>query len=146
VEHEHIEELADAPGRRRFEVRDDMVRATYGHSFKRPIRYAMADPPENLYIGVLQSRLAELKTTGLTPTNRQYVHLSESSEEAVEIARHQGDDAIALTVRAADAARNGVLFHHPTDGIYLVTKLPPEYLDIEVEMQFGRRGRKGRRR
>jgi putative RNA 2'-phosphotransferase len=144
VEHEHIEELANAPGRRRFEVRDGLVRATYGHSFRRPIHYPKADPPEKLYIGALQSRLADLKAKGLTPTNRQYVHLSESSEEALEIARHQGSDAVSVTVRAADAAKSGVLFHRPADGIYLAAKVPPEYLDIE--MQFGRRGRKGRRR
>jgi putative RNA 2'-phosphotransferase len=144
VEHEHIEELAGAPGRKRFEIRDDMIRATYGHSFKRPIRYPSVDPPPTLYIGVVASRLPELKAKGLTPTGRQFVHLSESSDEALEIGRHQGDDATAVSVRAAEAAREGVLFHRPTDGIYLVSKLAPKYLDIEI--QFGRRARKGHRR
>lgn len=145
VEYEHIEELANKPGRKRFEVREGLVRATYGHSFRRPVRYPHVDPPETLYIGAVQSRLPELKAKGLEPSGRQYVHLSESSEEAVEIARHQGNDATAVTVRAAEAAREGVQFHHPTDGIYLVAKLPPKYLDIE--MQFGRRAaRRARRR
>ena len=144
VEFEHIEALTKTEGRQRFQVKDDRVRATYGHSFRRPINYPSAEPPAELYVGVLSAKLPELRAKGLLPTGRQYVHLSESSTEAEEIGRHQGDDSMVVTVQAGKAAKEGVQFHHPTRGLYLVNKLASKYLD--VEMQFGRRARKGRRR
>jgi len=144
VEVEHIEALTRTEGRKRFEVRDNLVRATYGHSFHRPISYPPAVPPESLYAGVLRTKLPDLRLRGLLPHGRQYVHLSEESQEAEEIARHLGENATVITVFAAKAHEAGVPFYHPTTGIFLVSKVAPEFLDVAVE--FGRRGRKKRRR
>lgn len=144
VEFEHIEALTKSEGRQRFEIQDDRVRATYGHSFPRPIRYETATPPDNLYIGLAKGKLPDLKSKGLLPVGRQYVHLSEQYDDALEVGRHQGEDATVVTVKAADAARDGVRFFRPTKGIYLVSKLSPDYLELKPE--YGRRPRKGRRR
>lgn len=144
VEAEHIEALTRIPGRKRFEVRGDQVRATYGHSFRRPIRYPPADPPAHLYVGTTRSRLPDVRMRGIRPAGRQYVHLSEDYDEAMTVARHQADDPVVLTVKAEEASRAGVLFHRPTEGIYLVNQIKPEFLEIEVE--YGRRTKRGRRR
>jgi putative RNA 2'-phosphotransferase len=144
VEPEHIEELASAEGRKRFEVRGDDVRATYGHSFHRPISYPRAEPPEHLYIGVPRAQLSQLRASGITPKDRQYVHLSESREEAEDIGHHHDENAVVVTVRAREAHDAGILFHRPTEGIFLATRVPPRHLDIVAE--FGRRGRKRRSR
>lgn len=146
VEDEHLEALTKAQpqGRHRFEIRDDKIRATYGHSFRRPIQYPETKPPEKLYVGVTKSKLPILRSKGLLPAGRQYVHLSEEYAEAEKVASHQGEDSTVVTVKAAEAAAAGISFHRPTDGIFLVHKLPPEYM--ELEMEYGRRARKSRRR
>lgn len=144
VEVEHLEALTRTEGRKRFEIRGDQIRATYGHSFHRPISYPPAEPPESLYVGALRTALPDLRVRGLLPHGRQYVHLSVQESEAEEIARHQGENATVVTVWAAKAHAAGVPFYHPTQGIYLVSKMPPEFLDVGVE--YGRRGRKTRRR
>lgn len=144
VEVEHIEALTRSEGRKRFEIRDNQVRATYGHSFHRLISYPPAVPPESLYVGVPRAKLPDLRLRGLLPQGRQYVHLSEQESEAEEIARHQGEGSIVVTVFSGKAHEAGVPFYHPTEGIYLVTKMSPEFLDVAVE--YGRRGRKKRRR
>jgi len=145
VEAEHIEELARrGGGRHRFEVKGDQVRATYGHSFHRPIRYPAVEPPENLYIGVGKSKMGELRRDGLRPDRRQYVHLSESEEEAREVGQHHADDVSVVVVRAREAHEAGIPFYHPTEGIFLTPKVAPQYMNLEVN--FGRSPRKGRRR
>ena len=88
--------------------------------------------------------MAGTRQRGVHPTGRQYVHLSEEYDEAMIVAQHQGDDAVVLTVNAADAHKAGTPFYKPTNGIYLVASIKPEFLDIEVE--YGRRGKRGRRR
>lgn len=144
VEDEHLESLTQAEGRKRFEIRDDRIRATYGHSLRRPIRYPEATPPDKLYVGVAKSKLPEMRMKGLLPSGRQYVHLSEEYAEAEKVAQHQGEDSTVITVKAGEAAAKGISFHHPTEGIFLVHKLGPEYLELELE--YGRRARKSRRR
>ncbi len=143
VEPEHIEELSNAEGRRRFEVRGDGVRATYGHSFHRPISYPRAEPPDQLFIGIPKAQLPALRASGLTPKDRQYVHLSENRDEAEEIGQHHDENAVVITIRAREAHDAGILFHRPADGLFLATRIPAQYLDIGTE--FGRRGRKVRR-
>jgi putative RNA 2'-phosphotransferase len=144
VEPEHIETLAQNQGRQRFEVRDDRVRATYGHSFSRPIFYPAVEPPDQLFVAMPPARVAEARQKGLRPQGRQYVHLSKVREEALEIGRHHDPNASAVTVRAHDAHEQGIKFHRPTEGIFLVAQVPPEFLDIEIE--YGRPPRKSRRR
>src|SRR6185436_18739174 len=80
VEPEHIETLAQNQGRQRFEVRDDRVRATYGHSFSRPIFYPAVEPPDQLFVAMPPARVAEARQKGLRPQGRQYVHLSKVRE------------------------------------------------------------------
>ncbi len=139
-----LEALADKPGRKRFEITGDSIRATYGHSFHRPIRYPDASPPERLYLAVPRSQLPDIRLQGLRPEGRQYVHLSEEREEAEEVGRHKTTEVTVVEVLAREASENGIPFHRPTDGLYLAAQVPARFLDVEV--RFGRRPRKGRRR
>jgi putative RNA 2'-phosphotransferase len=145
VEPEHLTELAGRGDRRRFEVRDDRVRATYGHSFSRPIHYKNVDPPEILYVGIPKSQMTVIRSDGLRPHGRQYVHLSVESEEAMQVGRNQDAAAELVRVKAAEAATAGIAFHHPANGLYLVAGMPPKYLDLG-DVSFGRTTRRGSRR
>jgi putative RNA 2'-phosphotransferase len=139
----HIESLVGTEGRRRFEIRGDAVRATYGHSFERPIRYETAVPPDRLYIASARTKVPEVRGRGLLPVGRQYVHLSADPDEAMEIGRHHDASPSLVTVLAREAHAGGVSFHHPAQGIYLAASIPPAFIDVEVA--YGRSPRKSRR-
>jgi putative RNA 2'-phosphotransferase len=141
---EDVRLLAQAQGRARFEIRDRRIRATYGHSFRRLIQYPVVHPPEHLYVGLPRTQLAEIRATGLRPVGRQFVHLSENRDEALEIAQNQDADGTVVTVLAQKAAAQGIPFHHPAEGLFLSPALSADYLDIEIS--YGRTGRKGKRR
>ena len=144
VEHKHIDALLSGQERTRFEVRDGNIRATYGHSFNRPVRYEPIDPPEHLFLGVPRGKVADLRTSGVKPSGRQYVHLSANKDDALQIAKQQDPEATLVTVLAQEAARSGIPFHLPAEGIYLAARVPPEFLEVEVH--YGRALKKSKRR
>lgn len=144
VDRAALDAVCGTHSRKRFEIRGDRIRATYGHSFHTPIRYEAVEPPELLYAGMPKVKSAAARDAGLRPEGRQYVHLTDDRDEALEVGKRQNEDADVVVVRAKEAAAGGILFHNPTEGLYLSSAVPARYL--EVTARFGRRGRRGRRR
>lgn len=144
VTQEDVDKLLAEQERKRFELVDGNIRATYGHSFRKPILYKSIEPPARLFIGLPRPAANDARVSGLGPTGRQYVHLSANSEEALKLGHIHDPGAILVTVRADDAAANGIQFHEPAEGLFLVARIPAEYLEIEV--RYGRGGRKKKRR
>jgi putative RNA 2'-phosphotransferase len=141
---EDIDELGGTHVRRRFEIRDGRVRATYGHSFTRPIRFPAIDPPEKLYAGLAKGQAGAARATGLKPSGRQFVHLTDNLKEAEEIGLRAAPDYEIVTVLAKKAKDAGIQFHKPAEGIFLCLSIPVDHLDMPVA--YGRRTRRGPRR
>ena len=145
VTRDDIQQLLDAQDRKRFELTDDnRIRATYGHSFRKPIRYKSITPPELLYIGMSQGQATEARTAGIKPTGRQYVHLSADKDAALELAKLHDPNSTLVTVQAKSASENGIQFHEPAEGLYLTARVPAEY--VVVEVKYGRSGKRSRSR
>ena len=84
-----VVEEGSGDAKRRFEVKDNRIRARYGHSLAQPITYEPCTPPRILYHGTSQRVLAAIGSEGLRPMERQYVHLSSDPETATRVgARH----------------------------------------------------------
>ena len=82
-----IRALIAGAEKKRFELRGDKVRATYGHSFAVDLGGTEAEPPAQLYFGTARDLAQSMLRGGLTPRDRQYVHLSMTAEEAESVAR-----------------------------------------------------------
>lgn len=144
AERADVEAIAAANGRKRFEIRGDSIRATYGHSFARAILYPKADPPDELYAGLTRGQVEVARLQGLKPEGRQYLHLTEERQEAEDLAKRKDPEAVVVTVRAREAAEAGIPFHRPTDGIYLSGPIGADFLDLALK--FGRRQRRTKSR
>lgn len=117
-------------GKRRFEVQESRIRARYGHSLARPIRYEPCTPPPLLYHGTSPGALEAIRRDGVEPMERQYVHLSPDRETAVRVGvRHDRRPAV-LTVRAAEAHAAGVVFYQADEAVYLARHVPAEFLEF----------------
>jgi putative RNA 2'-phosphotransferase len=68
--------------KKRFELSDDRVRATYGHSFPVDLGLEPVQPPAELYYGTARDLAQSILHKGLKPRDRQFVHLSASLEDA----------------------------------------------------------------
>lgn len=127
VTEEQIRSVIMDSEKKRFELRDGRVRATYGHSFAVDFGDASVEPPARLYLGAARDLAQSMLRNGLKPRDRQYVHLSVSAEEAESVARRH-DPAPAILIIDAKAAHGaGVRFFH-TGPLFLAEEVPAQFL------------------
>jgi putative RNA 2'-phosphotransferase len=113
---------------RRYEVRDGLIRARYGHTVAVERPGEPAYPPEWLYHGAAPGAVAHLLATGLRPTSRQYVHLSTTPAAARDVGRRHAPDAVVVVVLARRAHEAEVVFRRAGPDLYLTGFVPPRFL------------------
>lgn len=122
--------LIEQGGTGRFEILEGRLRARYGHSIPVDPAGEPVAPPERLYHGTESARLETLLAEGLKPSDRRLVHLSQTVDEALTIARRKTDRPVLLRVLAQEAARAGVMFYHEQQ-VYLAPEIPARFLAVE---------------
>ena len=93
VRREHIVAIALLDPKGRFELRNNRIRARYGHSIKVDIKYRR-EYPQKLYHGTSTDKLNSILKKGLKPMKRLYVHMTTNLEEAIDNARRHGKPVI----------------------------------------------------
>lgn len=115
----------------RFEIRGEMIRATYGHSRKNSeVTYPPIEPPEILYHGTNAHALESIRRNGLRAMQRQYVHLSTTVERAMQVATRRTHSPILLKIHARDAYAAGIVFHSPEAKHFLAKEISTEYIEF----------------
>lgn len=119
--------LTDEKGR--YEVKDDRVRARYGHSVDIDLDY-----PEStydiLFYGTSEEEADRILEIGLIPVNQHYVHLSKSIEEAVKVACIRTENPVIISVDAKAAKAAGIRFID-AGTVCLSGPVPPKFIRIE---------------
>lgn len=115
--------------KQRFELIDDKVRATYGHSFPVDLAGKATEPPPRLYCGAARDLARSMLRSGLKPRDRQYVHLSLTSEEAESVARRQDPAPALLIIEARAAHAEGVVFYQ-SGPLFLAESIPAKFLSL----------------
>ena len=121
--------VVDADAKGRYEIVGDKIRACYGHSLEVSTRAKAVEPPEILYHGTSGQSLPLILRDGLKPMTRQFVHLSVTPGEAVKVGRRHSSNVILLKIRAREAHASGVKFRAEA-SVYLVRRLPPEFIEV----------------
>ncbi|MDZ7703787.1 MAG: RNA 2'-phosphotransferase [Trueperaceae bacterium] len=120
--------IAQSP-KPRFEVKHGKVRARYGHSVAVDTELTPTSPPDILFHGTATRFLDAIRREGLARQSRQYVHLSDDKQSAREVGARHGRPVV-LTVEAGQMARDGYVFYHSADNIWLTREVPPRYLSV----------------
>ncbi len=113
---------------RRYEVSGERIRARYGHSVPVETPGPPVVPPEWLYHGTTPAALNAIRTQGLQPQSRQFVHLSVTRQDALAVGQRHSPDAVVVTVLARRAHEAGVRFYRAAPSIYLARHVPPEFI------------------
>ncbi len=130
----------DSKGRFSLLANNSRIKANYGHSVENiNPDYEAVKPPEYLFHGSRPEVRGEILEEGLQPMNRNYVHLSQTAEEAVKVARRRTNNPVIFKVQAIKAYKNGLKFYKAGTQdsgqaevkIYLTEEVNPEYL-LEV--------------
>ena len=127
---EDIEAVVYDGEKQRFEIEDGRIRARYGHSFPIELGVDPTEPPEFLYKGVSPKEVEGILSEGLTPIDRQFVHLSFESEVAAQMGGGRGRPSEVIRVAAQEAHEAGIAFFDcgPT---MLTEQVPAGFLTLE---------------
>jgi putative RNA 2'-phosphotransferase len=129
VRRSHIMEVASTSDRERFEIQDEKIRATYGHSLPHRIHYEPVLPPTILYHGTRRRAYPHILQRGLDPMGRSYVHLTTAPELAMRIGRRRDPQPVLLEILARRASEDGIIFYLANPLIYLADHIPSSYIN-----------------
>jgi len=118
----------------RYEIRDNKIRAKYGHS----VEVELKDyPPANedvLYYGTSEEEAQRLLEIGIKPVNQTFVHLSTTIEKGEEVARLRTDEPIILEIDAKKAREDGIRIIKANEFIALAKEIPPKYIKRVIKI------------
>lgn len=117
--------------KRRYEIDGERIRALYGHSVPERIVRVEQEPPAVLFHGTSPQAWEVIRTSGLAPMRRQYVHLSVDLATAVQVGRRKAAVPVLLRVAAADAHAQGVTFWQGNESVWLTEAVPARFLVVE---------------
>ena len=125
-----LDRIVSENDKKRFEFNDDKtrIRASQGHSVEVDLGYVEKEPPTLLYHGTGQGVLSSIWRQGLLKMARHHVHLSDSVDKAMVVARRR-KDSLVLTVKAQAMLGSGFKFYLSTNGVWLTDYVPPSFID-----------------
>jgi putative RNA 2'-phosphotransferase len=125
----HIIGLAETDPKGRYQVENNHVRATYGHS--RPLKMSLPTDniPEKLYYPVQESEVEGIMKEGILPHGRMMVHLSKTYWDAFEAGAHQETPRPRiLRIDAESAQNNGIIIQRAGKTVFTVEEVPPDFI------------------
>ena len=123
-----IEGIIQTDPKGRFEVDDDRIRATYGHSVAVDLESGGTPVPDKLYHATAPDALSSIHQEGLKPMRRQHVHLSDDPEEARAVGRRHASQPVLLEIDAAAMLADGKTITKRGTNVYTTDHVQPAYL------------------
>lgn len=129
---DEIKEIINTDSKHRFEFSKsgNLVRALYGHSVNVELNLVPSEPPMFLWHGSVSSALASITEEGIMHRSRQYVHLTNDWEAAIDTGARHGEPVSVLVV-AGKMYDDGYKFYRVTDNVWLTKHVPTKYIIIQ---------------
>jgi putative RNA 2'-phosphotransferase len=124
----HLVAIAESDPKGRYEVRDDRIRATYGHTVEVELDLPTENIPDELYFPVTPDEAAIVLEVGLKPTDRRKVHLSRTADDARAAGAVRTPEPVILTIDARGARRDGIVIMQAGKTVFLADQIPPPFL------------------
>ena len=125
-----VMEIVEKGDRKRFEIREDKIRATYGHTIAVKLELEEDKTAKLLYHGTTPDAASKILRKGLKPMKRRWVHLSPTIGIAKEVGLRRTRKPVILEIDAEAARKKGVRFYKTSDRIYLCNDLSPEFIKL----------------
>ncbi len=128
INKDSFEQITKQSRKQRFEIKDNRIRAFYGHSIEAKIVRDKSCPPDVLYHGTPTDVAELILKDGLKPMNRQNVHMSSDEKTAEIVAKRWHSDYFVLKVDAKRAFDGGINFYKGNENIWLADFIPHQYI------------------
>lgn len=110
-----------------FNIDNTKIRASQGHSINVNLGYTPIKPPTLLYHGTYELVVDSIKLNGLKRMGRDYVHLTDNIETALNVGGRHGKPVL-LTIKSLDMYNDGYKFYCSDNGVWLTDDVPIEYI------------------
>lgn len=130
-----IKEIVESDPKGRYEISDNLIRATYGHSVKlNPLEYPddLEDLPEYLYYATNNYQLDTMLRLGLLPRegrDRQFLHLSVEIKDAYTVAKHHSRNPKLVKILVSEAFNYGIKFRKVAPLIVVCEEIPSQFIE-----------------
>lgn len=133
ITRDHIEEIVEKDPQRRFDQKQDLIRARAGHTFEVKLPINPIIPPQYLYHGTNPEAIEDILINGIKKMDKCYVHLASTLQRAFIVGQRKTKSPVILTIRAKDAHDSGIRFWKSgqisDDGqIWLSDEIPAEFV------------------
>jgi len=132
----HIIAIAETDAKGRYQVSNDMVRATYGHTLDLELDLPTDNIPEELYYPSTGEEAEILLETGLKPSDRKMVHLSKTYGDAFSAGSVRTDEPVILSIDTVSAIEDGIVIGRAGRTVYLTDEVPSKYLGMAEENEW----------
>ena len=133
---EHIAALGETDPRGRYEVRNgEEIRATYGHTIDVDLSDLPSDDlPEIVYYQTTTEELEIIKETGISPSDKTYIHLSSTFRKAYVSGKFHVDEPLIIGILARELTESGIPVYRASSEVYLTKEIPSAFMkEIEQE-------------
>jgi putative RNA 2'-phosphotransferase len=124
----HLVGIAESDAKGRYEVKEDRVRATYGHTVDVNLDLPTENIPESLFYPVTTEEAAIVLEVGLKPSDRKKVHLSRTAADAKAAGSVRTPNPIILAVDTRKARDQGIIIMQAGKTVFLVDAVPADLL------------------
>ncbi|WP_455393284.1 RNA 2'-phosphotransferase [[Eubacterium] cellulosolvens] len=126
----HILALVETDPKKRYEIRDNVIRATYGHSLDVDPDLPTEDIPDKLYYPTTREEVGLLMETGLKPSDRKKVHLSLTSEDAENAGKFRVPNPIILEIDAKGSIASGNIIKHAGTTVFTTAEVSSQFIKV----------------
>lgn len=121
---DEIINIVNTDYKERFEIKNEKIRAIYGHTNGIETIKEENEPPEFLYYGVVEDDLIGIAKQGIKCKTGQYIHFSSDFETALQTAQRKKGRPVIFKILAQKAFKDKVKFYKITNKIWLCKDLP----------------------
>jgi len=122
---EHVIAIVMLDPKGRFELKDGLIRARYGHSVKVKLEFDEEVHEGVLYHGTTVEALKGIRRKGILPMKRLMVHLSGSFEAAKINALRKKGRHVVLEIDVKKLVRLGHKVYRASRDVYVTDYVPP---------------------
>ncbi len=126
----HLLALVETDKKGRYQIKDNLIRATYGHSLDLELDLPTDNIPDKLYYPTTKEEVELLMETGLKPSDRKKVHLSLTYEDAENAGRVRVPHPLILEIDATASINAGNLIGQAGTTVFTTDEIPSEFITL----------------
>jgi putative RNA 2'-phosphotransferase len=131
----HIIALIETDPKGRYQISNDLIRATYGHSIELDLRLPTDEIPVVLFYPTTPEEADIILETGLKPSDRRLVHLSKTYSDAFNAGKVRTETPVILEIDTQMAIGAGHEIQRAARTVYLIKEVPCECLKKAEEQE-----------